>query len=162
MAKIVPQYNEEYIVCVDVDETLVKMVDGQLRTHKAHINAIKMHWYRGHHVIVWSAGGKKWAEYIVKRLELNDFVHEIKAKPRWIYDDKPSNEWMERIYHYQEDFNNGCTAGSYEEVTRDLKTITNIPSITGNSDNFVYTVPEVKSSGINSGEESDESRSGAW
>lgn len=161
MAKIVPHYNPEYRVSFDVDETLVKLVDEKLVTHSRHIESIKSHWYRGHHVCVQSAGGSSWAKYIIKRLGLEDFVHEARAKDRWYYDDLPADEWMDRVYHYQEGFNNGRTVGSYAEVDRNNKTGVLVPAITFGGGSLLYTTTSQQSGGLIEQNDPDKSGSGA-
>lgn len=48
----------------------------------------------GQIVIVWSAGGYKWAESVVKSLGLSLFVDVAMSKPTWYYDDIPCQKWM--------------------------------------------------------------------
>lgn len=146
MAKIVPHYNPECRVSFDVDETLVKMVDEKLVVHNKHVEALKLHWYRGHHVRVHSAGGGPWAKYVVKKLELEDFVHEIVAKDYWYVDDKPADEWMDRYYLAEEGFN-GRPIRSDEEVTGDNQDGTSVSSVTYRGSSVVYPVPEIQGFG---------------
>ena len=46
-----------------------------------------IHRSRDHTIVVWSAGGYKWAEAAVKALGLTKFVDVVMCKPSWIYDD---------------------------------------------------------------------------
>jgi hypothetical protein len=161
MAKIVPHYNPECVVAIDVDETLVKMVNGKLLRHEDHIDALKMHWYRGHHVILWSGGGMRWAEYIRDKLELNNFVHECLAKPRWYVDDLPADKWMERYYIEREGFN-GRTTGTHQEAIRDNQVSLLVPTVTTGGGPVLYFSAKVEDNGHESGETSDTDRSGAW
>lgn len=109
----------ESVLCVDVDNTLV--IWGQedvpgvelisvanplnptdvslLRPHNGHIKILKDRYLRGSHVTVWSAGGYRWAEAVVKALKLERHVDIIMTKPFAYIDDKEANEWMgEHIY----------------------------------------------------------------
>jgi hydroxymethylpyrimidine pyrophosphatase-like HAD family hydrolase len=104
----------ETIFYVDVDETLIfecdkKHKDGfkaiyyketkWVRSHKKHIDFVKSLKDRGYYVIVHSGNGWKWAKEIICKLNLQDYVHEVKSKPIKHLDDKPSNEWMgQRVY----------------------------------------------------------------
>lgn len=93
----------ENVVMFDVDETLL-MFDGDPeyntpRPHQTHIDKLKQHAYRGHTVIVWSAGGAAWAARAVAMLELEAFVDVVMAKPKWFYDDRQAHEILgERVY----------------------------------------------------------------
>jgi hypothetical protein len=80
----------------------IDITEIPLLPHKKHIEELKKHKARGHRVIVWSAGGWEWANEVVKKLELEEFVDVVMSKPRWFYDDLPSTEFMpeiNRIYH---------------------------------------------------------------
>ncbi len=105
------------IVYFDVDETLItftvhKMHDGdwyrskefmptpngieEMSTayHVEHIALLKQFKARGHTVVVWSAGGAKWAETAIKHLNLQKYVDLVIDKPDFVIDDKASSEWM--------------------------------------------------------------------
>jgi len=103
------------IIGVDVDDTLViwnipKEYEGQaikfdnfgyatmLLPHHKHIELLKQFKIRGHYIIVWSQGGYEWAREVVKVLGLEDWVDEVKTKPKWIIDDLPANAWTKRTY----------------------------------------------------------------
>lgn len=109
----------ESVLCVDVDNTLV--IWGQedvpnieliavanplnptdvslLQPHNGHIKILKDRYLRGSHIIVWSAGGYRWAEAVVKALKLERYVSTIMSKPFAYIDDKEASEWMgEHIY----------------------------------------------------------------
>ena len=103
------------IIGVDVDETLVMWsipveYQGQaikfnnfgyetmLLPHKKHIELLKQFKVRGHYIIVWSQGGWEWASEVIKVLGLEDWVDEVKTKPKWIIDDLPANSWTRRTY----------------------------------------------------------------
>lgn len=93
----------------DVDDTLVKWntvetenlveitCDGFTRKYEiiwGNVKALKAHRTRGHKIVVWSAGGYKWAEAVVKALKLEKYVDLVSCKPSWIYDDLDSSAWM--------------------------------------------------------------------
>lgn len=100
--------NKEIVVTVDVDETLVlwskthrKPGKGKklfidpytkeklyLTPHKVHMRLLKQYKARGFYVIVWSAAGQKWAEYITEKLGLEKYVDDKLAKPVKFMDDK--------------------------------------------------------------------------
>jgi len=61
------------------------------------IEQLKEHKRRGHTVIVWSAGGWKWAENAVKMLGLEDYVDLVMEKPKSVYDDKALEEFMPKV-----------------------------------------------------------------
>lgn len=153
-------YDEDIRVSFDVDETLVKFgKDGKLVTHWGHIQALKEHYKRGHHVRVHSAGGRAWAEYVVTLLGLWPYVHEVTAKDSWVYDDKDPSEWLERIYKYQENFNNGQSFGSYADVRPSSQEPSTLSSTTNSGDNSLHHESEVESSGTRSEDQDSESRS---
>lgn len=113
-----PDKDERVLVC-DVDDTLVmwgenayQPTDGTiefkdpyngdslfLKPHKRHIKLLEHFHSRGYYVIVWSAGGGKWAKSVVNTLEINHIVDDIMGKPLKYIDDLPAQEWMgNRIY----------------------------------------------------------------
>ena len=63
-----------------------------LKVHWDHVQQIKEHKLRGHNTVVWSAGGSDWAEEVVNKLELNDYVDIVISKPHWWYDDLNAEE----------------------------------------------------------------------
>lgn len=65
------------------------------------IEQLKKHKIRGHTIIVWSAGGSKWAAEAVKFLELEQYVDLVVEKPTWIYDDKQAEEFMPRAQYFK-------------------------------------------------------------
>lgn len=103
--------NNEDIVCFDVDGTLVipdtdphtkditivnpySGTPVELRIHHAHVELLKIYRGRGCFVRVWSHGGVKWAEAVVKALNLEKYVDSIETKPAKLIDDLP----IERIF----------------------------------------------------------------
>ena len=107
------------VVCFDVDDTLViwgmaddpnaiefenvcKNSEGNvfcsitehLVPHKKHIEQIKKHHEAKNLVIVWSGGGAEWAEEVVTKLGLKEYVDLCLSKPVAIYDNEPISNWM--------------------------------------------------------------------
>ncbi len=160
MAKMLPIYNPEYIAAFDCDDTLVRCEGLSLVSHKKHIEAIKQHWARGHHILVWSAGGAKWAQSVVDMLDISEYVHEVKSKPRWYVDDKPADEWMDRYFIPEEGFN-GYVTRSNEEVTRDTQISPVLPTITFGGGSVVYPILEKQSAGFDIAIQAIEGGSGA-
>lgn len=109
---------EEIIVYCDVDKTLVKwpmfyhtqnaqkgllMFDYYgtqvwLKEHRAHIDLLKSYKKRGFFVHVMSANGVQWAEEVVNRLNLAEYVDLVSTKPLKYMDDKPWDSFCNRIY----------------------------------------------------------------
>lgn len=107
----------EQLICVDVDDTLIKWAkakksdtvvaftdpyDGSqhyVSVHKPHVKILKDRKRRGATIVVWSQSGYKWAEAVVKALQLESYVDFVASKPIAIIDDKPASDWLaERIY----------------------------------------------------------------
>ena len=103
------------VVCFDVDDTLVMWswesrfneqsivfdnfgYETRLLPHQKHIDLMKQFKARGHYVIVWSQGGYEWAASVVKTLQLESYVDEVKTKPKWVIDDLPPGAWLTRSY----------------------------------------------------------------
>jgi len=112
MKYILPEGRVAYF---DVDDTLVEWkefgdgpkvsieMNGMISEKAvidAHIEELILQKKSGTHIVVWSAGGSKWAEAVVKALEIEEYVDAILTKPDRIYDDKNPEEWMpNRRYH---------------------------------------------------------------
>jgi phosphoserine phosphatase len=109
--------HNDSVIFFDVDDTLVvwtKIRKGDkavlvtcpytaeqyiLKKHLAHIKILKDRKARGSYVVVWSAGGYKWAEAVIRALQLETYVDQIMSKPIAYVDDKPSKAFMgEHIY----------------------------------------------------------------
>lgn len=102
----------ELIVEVDVDETLINVPTPQQpassfdyygtmvhrRKNFDHIDLIRSYKQRGYYIIVHSANGWRWAKEVVNELSLNEFVDEIRTKPIKYVDDKPADQWMQRVF----------------------------------------------------------------
>lgn len=120
-------YSTDKVVCIDCDDTLVlwptgkeypynhdatKQLEGTkpfldsignqiyyLTPHKQHINLLKRYKSEGFTILVWSAGGYRWAETVVKTLKLEEFVDIILSKPDRYIDDEHCKSWFgQRIY----------------------------------------------------------------
>jgi len=109
----------EINIFFDVDDTLVyhdmhdeqsgpgkiKIIDpydksiNYLKPHKKHITLLKKCKGRGNYVTVWSGGGYKWAEAVIKALKLEEYVDLVMTKPSRYVDDLPIEAWSgSRIY----------------------------------------------------------------
>ncbi len=71
--------------------------------HKKHVSQLMKHKQRGHTIVVWSAGGYKWAEKAVKILGLQNYVDMVMSKPLWWYDDKNAEECFGRPSYYKDE-----------------------------------------------------------
>lgn len=93
----------EMVVMVDVDNTLVRdpvageqadlhveheCLGGPKMVHWDHVNYVRSLHKRGFHVEVWSGNGWDWAVSVLKRIDLYDFVDQIKSKPVFFLDDR--------------------------------------------------------------------------
>lgn len=99
---------------VDVDNTLVfsateyPTVKGpsiyinnrEFIVHTGHVEIIKDFHARGHTIIIWSAGGSRWAEMVVRALKLDLYVSLVIDKPDWFIDDKPSSSFMSEAIRF--------------------------------------------------------------
>jgi len=111
-------FENEYVVAFDVDDTLVMWdepsqpgvgkvsfvdpYDGSfhyLTPHKKHVDLLKKYKARGMMVMVWSAGGAKWAEAVLMTLKLTEFVDVVMTKPSKFVDDLQAHEVLgQRVY----------------------------------------------------------------
>lgn len=109
--------NSEMNIYVDVDDTLViwgksmpnerviaikDPYDGTehlLKPHAGHIKVLKDRKARGAIIHVWSANGYKWAEAVVRALQLEQYVDYVQSKPILYIDDLEAHEILgERLY----------------------------------------------------------------
>ena len=105
--------NENIAYC-DVDETLIKWCDWKetykiqadyhgekvfIKPHKKHIQFLKSLKARGFYIVVHSNNGWAWAEQIVKLLNLEAYVDEVKTKPSKVLDDSPYENWLPKIIY---------------------------------------------------------------
>jgi len=110
----------EDIVCCDVDLTLVSPVQEinmydilitnpysgttkYYKVHHQHIELIKQYKGRGCFVRVWSHGGAKWAETVVKTLGLESYVDSVETKPLKLIDDMPAEKIFKNVIYLSED-----------------------------------------------------------
>lgn len=88
---------------VIVDQEVVNESSWKVKVvpHKIHIEQLIKHKLRNQQIIVWSAGGYRWAETVVRALQLEQYVDLVISKPTWAYDDldpqdyMPKSTWME-------------------------------------------------------------------
>lgn len=59
----------------------------RMAINTAAVEALKEHKKRGDSVVVWSAGGWRWAKGIIESLNLEEYVDIIMDKPSKLYDD---------------------------------------------------------------------------
>lgn len=86
-------------------EPFIDCYDGAtlyLKPHKKHIQKLKGYANSGWHVVVWSAGGWKWAKTVVYTLQLEGYVDIIMGKPEICFDDLPVGEGVGRREYYQD------------------------------------------------------------
>jgi len=70
-----------------VDDRFVTLDTICFRKHNYHIDRLIQHHNTGDLVVVWSAGGKGWADRVVDALEIREFVDVVLPKPNFYYDD---------------------------------------------------------------------------
>lgn len=88
---------------VIVDQEVVNESSWKVKVvpHKIHIEQLIKHKLRNQQITVWSAGGYRWAETVVRALQLEQYVDLVISKPTWAYDDldpqdyMPKSTWME-------------------------------------------------------------------
>lgn len=107
---------EGKVAYFDVDDTLIEwkefgdgpkvtiIMDG-IESEKAvideHIEELQLQKASGTRIVVWSASGVKWAEAVVKALELEIYVDAILTKPDRVYDDKDPSDWMPKRRYFK-------------------------------------------------------------
>lgn len=106
--------DSENVVAFDCDDTLV-MWDTKINNvyvtcpytnrqealarHEVHIQELKKNKAKGNKTVVWSAGGVKWAEAVVKALGIEEYVDLIMVKPNKFFDDLPAEQVLvNRVY----------------------------------------------------------------
>lgn len=100
------------IIPVDVDYTLVRPYTGGtlngfevrdpsdesktllVEANDAMVQLVKEEFARGHHPLVWSRRGQRWAQIVVEALGLVPYVAFTADKPLAYFDDLDCNEWM--------------------------------------------------------------------
>ncbi len=83
-----------------------------LAVHEPHVKLLQNHHARGKCVVVWSQGGYRWAEAVVKALGLEDCVDLIMSKPTAYVDDLRVEEWLPKRTYISADSNWGANADS--------------------------------------------------
>lgn len=68
--------------------------DTKVRVHSKQVERLKMHKKWGNGVIVWSKSGYRWAEAVVRALNLEEYVDVVLSKPTYYYDDKKCEQFM--------------------------------------------------------------------
>ena len=69
-----------------------------------HVEELKNQKMAGNTVVVWSAGGAKWAEAVLRALKIEQYVDVVLTKPDFYYDDKDVDYWFpkKRYFHMEE------------------------------------------------------------
>jgi hypothetical protein len=107
---------EGRVAYFDVDDTLVEWEEsgegsdriaiqmGKFWSHKkvirVHVDELIRQKKSGTYIVVWSAGGSKWAEAVVKALNIEEYVDAVLTKPDRVYDDKSPSEWLPKTRNY--------------------------------------------------------------
>lgn len=114
--------NSDFIAAFDVDNTLItpeknnphpddvlSIVDPYTNTtkkriaYKPNIELMKSYRSRGYTIVVWSHGGYRWAEAVVKALNLQNIVDYCQAKPSKMVDDLPVDKGIGQTIFVYED-----------------------------------------------------------
>lgn len=104
----------ELRVTIDVDDTLIAYkynpelevvlscdyygTPVKVTPMNGNIDLLKSYKKRGYEVIVHSANGFAWADEVVNKLGLKEYVDEAATKPIKYVDDKPADQWMQQVY----------------------------------------------------------------
>ncbi len=75
----------------------------RVKPHFKHIAILKRHKAQGNAIVVWSAGGAKWAKAVRDALGLTDIVDLTMAKPGKICDDLPVQEAMGTRFYVKDE-----------------------------------------------------------
>lgn len=107
---------EGRVAYFDVDDTLVEWketshgprvkieLNGMVSEKvviEEHVEELQLQKKSGTAIVVWSAGGVKWAEAVVKALGIEEYVDVILTKPDRIYDDKDPSDWMPKSRYFK-------------------------------------------------------------
>ena len=85
------------IVYFDIDNTLATWKGFEYYPHSGYVRLLKQFKIRGHTTVVWSAGGAEWAEIVINKFGLSEYVDLIISKPDWYADDLRSEEFLPEI-----------------------------------------------------------------
>ncbi len=88
--------NHPDAITVDMFGTMMKVLPMW-----DNIATLKSFYEKGYEVVVWSLSSKQWAEHIVKKLKIEDWVDYCVSKPDFYIDDKEIGHFMlpeKRIY----------------------------------------------------------------
>jgi len=69
-------------------------VKYELRVHQKHVDWLVRMKKRGEKIVVWSAGGEKWAKAVCDALKISKYVDVFLSKPDTMYDDADPKEWL--------------------------------------------------------------------
>ena len=73
-----------------------------LQIHTTHLENLKEHHTNGDIIVVWSRGGKQWADAAVDALGIRDMVYCTLTKPDITYDDEPYKNWLPHLPRWRE------------------------------------------------------------
>lgn len=101
----------EWLQCGEDDPQACKIENNGFtffkRPIQVHVEELKNQKMAGNTVVVWSAGGAKWAEAVLIALGVQDFVDVVLTKPDFYYDDKEVNYWFpKKRYFFHEQLEN--------------------------------------------------------
>lgn len=86
------------VLYCDIDRSLIMWEDGaNWHVHELHIKLLEQFKYQGHGIVLWSAGGWKWAEKAARMLKITHLVDLCINKPDWWLDDKSVSEFMPEV-----------------------------------------------------------------
>lgn len=85
-----PQYQDKLVLISDSNSKAAY----PLVPHEGNIAMLRDYWNVGWTVIVWSAGGKDWADAVTDALGLREYVHHTLSKPLVYVDDLDCTEFM--------------------------------------------------------------------
>lgn len=90
----------EILVDKESRPDIYKNMSLYLKPHDKHCEHLIKYKLKGHTVVVWSAGGAKWAEAVVKALKLEKYVDFTMSKPNIYYDDVKVTDFMPEQARY--------------------------------------------------------------
>lgn len=72
--------------------------DVEIVINQRLVNRIDYYGKLGWSFIFWSRTGEKWAYAVAKELDLLKYAVATMSKPLVYFDDRPADEWMERLW----------------------------------------------------------------